>query len=61
MIIFDASTMILLAKIDMLDFFVSNFHGAVLIPEKVRSEVCTKGREETLLIAIDSCIKMSTS
>lgn len=50
MIIFDASTIILLAKIDMLETFISNFHGKVLIPEKVRAEVCTEGREETPLI-----------
>jgi predicted nucleic acid-binding protein len=50
MIVFDASTIILLAKIDMFEVFVSNFHGKVLIPEKVRSEICTKGSEETPLI-----------
>lgn len=51
MVIFDASTLILLAKIDMLGFFVSDFHGMVLIPEKVRAEVCIEGgREETSLI-----------
>jgi predicted nucleic acid-binding protein len=50
MIVFDASTLILLAKIDMLDVFVSNFPGRVLIPEKVQSEACIKGREETLII-----------
>lgn len=50
MIVFDSSTMILLTKIDMLEMFISNFHGRVLIPEKVRVEVCKKGREETPLI-----------
>ncbi|ODS34247.1 MAG: hypothetical protein SCARUB_00621 [Candidatus Scalindua rubra] len=42
--------MILLAKIDMLEMFVSSFHGKVLIPERVKAETCKKGREETPLI-----------
>ena len=50
MIVFDSSTIILLAKIDVLDLFISNFNGRVSIPEKVRAEVCRKGREETPLI-----------
>ncbi|MCX5895209.1 MAG: hypothetical protein NTZ51_05190 [Proteobacteria bacterium] len=50
MIILDASTIILLAKIDMLEIFISNFHERILIPEKVRTEVCTVGSPETPLI-----------
>ncbi len=50
MVIFDASTIILLTKIDMLETFISHFHAKVLIPEKVKTEVCTEGREETPLI-----------
>ena len=50
MIVFDSSTMVLLAKIDMIDLFISNFHGRVAIPEQVRVEVCRKAREETPLI-----------
>ncbi|MCD6265109.1 MAG: hypothetical protein J7K02_03960 [Deltaproteobacteria bacterium] len=50
MIVFDSSTIILLAKIDMLDLFISDFHGKIAIPEKVKVEVCRKGREETPLI-----------
>jgi predicted nucleic acid-binding protein len=50
MIILDASTIILLAKIGILETFVSNFPGQVLIPEKVRGEVCIKEMEETPLI-----------
>jgi len=46
-IIFDASTLILLAKIEMHGTFVSGFGGKVFIPEKVREEVSTDGREET--------------
>ncbi len=40
MLIFDSSTLILLAKIDMLELFVKDFKGEVLIPEKVRKEAC---------------------
>lgn len=50
MIVFDSSTLILLAKIDILELFISNFHGKVLIPEKVRLEVFTGSGEERLLI-----------
>jgi len=49
MIVFDASTLILLAKIELLDVFVSSFSGGILIPEIIRDEVCIKGREETPL------------
>ncbi len=55
MIVFDSSTLILLARIDMLDIVISNYPGKVLIPEKVKSEVCLKGREETPII--DKMIK----
>ena len=51
MIVFDSSTIILLAKIDLLEIFVSSFHGKILIPEKVKAETCKKGREETPLIS----------
>ncbi|MBI3583325.1 MAG: hypothetical protein HY096_05155 [Nitrospinae bacterium] len=50
MIVFDSSTLILLAKIDILELFISNFHGKVLIPEKVRLEVFAGSGEERLLI-----------
>lgn len=36
MIVFDSSTVILLAKIDLLETFVSSFYGKILIPEKVK-------------------------
>ena len=39
MIIFDASTLILLAKIDLLALFISNFQEKVLVPESVALEV----------------------
>lgn len=50
MIIFDASTLILLARIDLLELFVSTFAGRILIPKKVKAEVCREGKEETPLI-----------
>jgi hypothetical protein len=50
MIVFDSSTIILLAKIDILEIFISKFHGKVLIPEKVKKEICTEEVEETPLI-----------
>ena len=46
MIIFDASTLILLARIGLLELFLSTFQGRVAIPKKVKSEVCIQGREE---------------
>lgn len=51
MVVFDSSTMILLARIDMLEVFISNYHGKVLIPEGIRAEVLIQGREETHLVA----------
>lgn len=51
MIVFDASTLILLAKIELLDIFVSSFRGGIWIPEIIRDEVCITGREETPLLA----------
>ncbi len=55
MIIFDASTLILLTKIDLLELFISDFQGRVVIPKKVGLEVCVEGREETPLT--DNLIK----
>ncbi len=50
MIVFDSSTLILLAKIELIETFISDFHGKVLIPERIKSEVCIKGREEAPVI-----------
>lgn len=55
MIIFDASTLILLARTDLLELFLSTFQGKVSIPKKVKSEVCVQGREERPLV--ESLIK----
>jgi len=46
MIVFDTSTLILLARIDILDLFITDVRGSVIIPEKVRSEAVTEGKEE---------------
>ncbi|MFH1258356.1 MAG: hypothetical protein ABII74_00835 [Elusimicrobiota bacterium] len=50
MLIFDASTLILLSKIDLLEIFISNFDLRILIPEMIRTEVCIEGRNETPLL-----------
>jgi predicted nucleic acid-binding protein len=50
MIVFDSSTLILLAKIHLLDLIVLNFPGSVVIPEQVKMEVSTEDREEVPLI-----------
>jgi predicted nucleic acid-binding protein len=47
MIIFDASTLILLIKIDLLELFISNYKRSLVIPKKVKTKVCVDGREET--------------
>jgi predicted nucleic acid-binding protein len=50
MMIFDASTVILLAKINILELFMANYRGRVLIPQTVKLEITSGGREETPLI-----------
>lgn len=50
MLIFDASTFILLSKIDLLEIFISNFDRRILIPEMIRTEVCIEGQDETPLL-----------
>ena len=50
MIVFDASTLILLAKINMLDLFFSHVQDGACIPKKVRSEVTAEESEETPVI-----------
>lgn len=51
MIVFDASTMILLGKVDILELFISNFQDRILIPERVRSEIFAGRGEEIPFIA----------
>lgn len=48
--VFDASLLILLAKIEALELFVANLEGEVLIPEIVSAEVLKEGKEEVPLI-----------
>ena len=50
MIVFDASTLILLAKIGLLELFISTFQRRVAIPKKVKSEVCVQGEAERPLV-----------
>lgn len=50
MVVFDASTLILLARIEILELFVSNFQGKVLIPHSVEIEALKKDKEGTPLI-----------
>jgi len=40
MIVFDASTLILLAKAELLESFLSNFKGVAVIPGEVEKECC---------------------
>ena len=47
MVIFDASTLILLARIDLLDEFIAGVQGGAAIPGEVRTEVLCGEREET--------------
>lgn len=56
MVIFDASTLILLARTEALEAFISNFPGRVYMPEKVKEEVLIKHSAETLQVTalIDS-------
>jgi len=49
-IIFDASTLILLAKIEILETFALNFPEGVVIPLGAKEEACRKEAEETPLI-----------
>mgnify|MGYP001596987268 CR=1 FL=1 len=50
MFIFDSSTLILLAKIEILDRFLKDYKGNVIISRKVKKESTTKKTFETLLI-----------
>lgn len=50
MIIFDSSKLILLAKIDILELFISNFQGKVLVPKSVALEVTQAEYEDSPII-----------
>jgi hypothetical protein len=51
MILFDASTLILLAKIEMLDIFITDFGKKVAISDKIKEEVLEGSSPERPLIA----------
>lgn len=42
MIVFDSSTLILLAKAELLDAFLGDYKGTVLIPKEVKAESCLR-------------------
>lgn len=51
MLIFDASTLILLAKAELLDIFLDDFQGAALLPQVVEAEcVGSQPRPDGMLI-----------
>jgi hypothetical protein len=50
MIIFDASTLILLARASVLELFISNAKTTAMMPEAVEKETCAAHREETPVI-----------
>lgn len=51
MIVFDSSTLILLAKAELLDDFIGDYGGKVLIPREVEEESCAKKKSfDALLI-----------
>ena len=49
-IVFDSSTLILMAKKELLDMFLDGFEGAVAVPEAVLKETCVKESFDALLI-----------
>ena len=51
MILLDASTLILLAKIEMLDIFLADVGRKVAIPAKVKEEVITGSSPDGRLVA----------
>ena len=50
MVVFDTSTLILIAKIDLLDLFLNNAGMAVAIPRAVEEECCGKKSLDALII-----------
>lgn len=50
MIVFDSSTLILLAKIELLDTFLENYDDEVIIPKKVYEESTVKDTFDAQLI-----------
>jgi len=56
MLIFDASTLILLAKTELLEMFLDSFAGEVLIPVEVERECCSAKKSFDALL-IEKAIK----
>ena len=51
MIVFDSSTLILLAKVELLDAFLDDYKKVVMIPQEVNEECCSrKNSFDALLI-----------
>jgi predicted nucleic acid-binding protein len=51
MVVFDSSTLILLAKVELLNAFLEDYKEKVLIPNEVEAESCTKKKSfDALLI-----------
>ena len=42
MVVFDSSTLILLAKADILDNFINDYEGKLLVPREVEKESCER-------------------
>ncbi len=42
MIVFDSSTLILLAKVELLDDFIGDYKGEIIIPNEVKEECCSR-------------------
>lgn len=50
MIVFDASTLILLAKVDLLQTFLDGYRGEIVIPAAVRSEAATPAHRADAIV-----------
>lgn len=50
MVVFDSSTLILLAKVELLDSFLDGYKGKVLIPREVEAESCRKKKSYDALL-----------
>lgn len=50
MLVFDSSSIILLAKLELLDLLLKNYIGGVVIPDSVEKEVMAKATFDALLI-----------
>lgn len=50
MVVFDASTLILLTRIELIERFIADFKGSVFVSESVKAEVLVTDKEETPFI-----------